>query len=252
MKTLLFFSIIIFLNTSIYSQVYAPDFTMTDTQGNTYNLYDECDQGKTIVLDFFHRSCGSCQTNTPRLDSIWQYYGGNGDSVWVWGIEGVIGPINGTNAEIDTFKATYGSTFPCFSTYYEDTILYLYDIYYTPQYYVVCPNKQMKYVIADNIQGYVEICLNAVSSDEIEKNKACIKSIYTNNNIVISYFTGNNSDISFDIYDIYGKKAHTLKLNSSDGFHKTSINKSKFNIGLYIIRMIEGDKIIDVKRFVVF
>jgi hypothetical protein len=31
----------------------APDFTMTDINGNTHNLYSYLNSGKTVILDFF-------------------------------------------------------------------------------------------------------------------------------------------------------------------------------------------------------
>jgi hypothetical protein len=36
-----------------YSQVIAPNFGETDIYGNDYNLYEQLDLGKPVVLDFF-------------------------------------------------------------------------------------------------------------------------------------------------------------------------------------------------------
>jgi hypothetical protein len=40
--------------------IVAPDFTATDIQGNTWNLYDLLDQGKSVVLHFGATWCGDC------------------------------------------------------------------------------------------------------------------------------------------------------------------------------------------------
>ena len=49
---------IIFIIISIIASIYiakaqAPDFTQTDIYGNTYNLYDQLDLGKIVLIDFY-------------------------------------------------------------------------------------------------------------------------------------------------------------------------------------------------------
>lgn len=38
--------------TAAFSQT-APDFTATDTKGNTHHLYEYCDSGKYVLIEFF-------------------------------------------------------------------------------------------------------------------------------------------------------------------------------------------------------
>ena len=42
----------------------APDFTITDINGNVFNLYSELDQGKTVILDLFATWCSPCWSFT--------------------------------------------------------------------------------------------------------------------------------------------------------------------------------------------
>jgi len=49
-----FFIFIIVIITSIsLTKAQAPDFTQTDIYGNTYNMYDQLDLGKVVLIDFF-------------------------------------------------------------------------------------------------------------------------------------------------------------------------------------------------------
>jgi hypothetical protein len=52
MKHIFFITVFTFLFLQVSAQT-APDFTMTDTEGQTWNLYEQLALGKTVVLDFF-------------------------------------------------------------------------------------------------------------------------------------------------------------------------------------------------------
>ena len=39
---------------------YAPDFTVTDLNGNTHTIYDYLDSGYVMVLELMSVSCGHC------------------------------------------------------------------------------------------------------------------------------------------------------------------------------------------------
>lgn len=59
MKNLLRFALVIVaaitMNTSFAQTnlTTAVDFTVTDTEGHTYNLFDILDEGKHVLIDFF-------------------------------------------------------------------------------------------------------------------------------------------------------------------------------------------------------
>ncbi len=80
---------------SIFSQLtngsIAPDWTMTDINGVTYNLYDELDAGKSILLDISATWCGPCWTyhNNGTMESLYEDYGPDGtDQIRVFMVEG--------------------------------------------------------------------------------------------------------------------------------------------------------------------
>lgn len=59
----------------------APNFTVTDSNGNDHQLYEDyLNQGKTVVLKFFFTFCPPCNANAPQMIPFYEQWGaGNGD-----------------------------------------------------------------------------------------------------------------------------------------------------------------------------
>lgn len=129
----------------------APDFTATDINGNTYNLYDLLDQGKVVYLDIFATWCGPCWAykNTGALEGIWNQYGPPGtDEAFVFAIEGdpstnvacLYGPsgcVGGTQGDW-----TAGTDHPIVD---DAGIAGAYQITYYPTIFCICPTTKKVY-----------------------------------------------------------------------------------------------------------
>ena len=63
-----------------------PDFTLTDIDGTTHNLYTYLDQGKTVVLNFSTTNCGECWNfhETENMNTANALYGASGTDEMVF------------------------------------------------------------------------------------------------------------------------------------------------------------------------
>ncbi len=236
---------VLLLTTAISAQVYIPNFTISDTNGNSYDLYDELENNKTIVLDFFALQCGSCQTGIAYAENIFQTYGSN---TLVFAIE----TSGGDNFEIQDFIQSNGGTFPGFSFNDNDTLNSFFEITYTPQYFVICSDKQIKSCTAEQLIDYVEGCQIANSVYGVNNNPvSAINKISTTNEIEIYFSSNSNNKISFDLYDLLGNKLAQNSDYYQQGTNKLSISKSGLSKGYYFIRMFEADKYISSKKFTI-
>ncbi|MDX2281300.1 MAG: T9SS type A sorting domain-containing protein [Saprospiraceae bacterium] len=126
----------------------APDFTVTDLNGNQINLYSLLNAGKTVYIDIFASWCHICwdYKNTGALETIWETYGPSGtNEAYVIAIEGdantnlacLFGP-NGCNGSTQG-NWTTGTSHPIV---HDATIAGLYDISYYPTVFMVCPSSK--------------------------------------------------------------------------------------------------------------
>lgn len=80
------------------------DFTVTDIDGNTHNLYSITASGKHVYLDFFFDTCVPCQGASPTFGEFYDKYGCNAGEVYCLVMN------NGTDSDAETaaYEAAYG------------------------------------------------------------------------------------------------------------------------------------------------
>ncbi len=245
-RSILFFTIIIF-SISAYSQIYAPNFSFTDTQGNSHELYTELNLGKPVVLSFFGVTCGTCITNVPLIENIWQTYGSNGQNLWAWGIESIMAD----DSDIDTFLSNYGGTYPCFSTQGIDSVLTLYNITYTPQTFLVCHDKTMKPLNLNSPDAMIEGCINATSNTIYSNEKIGIIAVSSGKNAQIQISVNNPKATEIQIFDLLGNKISILSDGFVKGFNSLNISEKIYKQGYYIVRFLENGHVIDTRKIAI-
>jgi hypothetical protein len=126
----------------------APDFTVTDINGNTYNLYTLLNQGKTVYIDFFATWCGICWNyhQTHALQDVWTQHGPSGSNdAFVISIEGdattSLGCITAASCTGGTVgNWTTGITYPICDN---SSVNGQYQVPGFPTIYCICPDKKV-------------------------------------------------------------------------------------------------------------
>jgi thiol-disulfide isomerase/thioredoxin len=225
----------------------APDFTLIDVKGETYNLYQQLNQGKTVVLDFFGVQCGTCQTDIAYLENIYQTYGGENGNLVIWGIES----LGFNNTELDAFVTAAGGTYPRFGLGGNTDLLQLYQVTAIPGYYVICPNGFVKPVSIESIPNYVDACAAMLGSSQTTPRTDRLSSLSFNQNILnINFESAKSGELQFELYDVLGNKVTSKRIESTTGQSTLSIHTLDLRRGFYIVRMIRGKELISSKRTV--
>ena len=248
MKTIITLLTIVMFNVFTIAQTVIPNFSLTDISGTTYNLYNELDAGKTVVLDFFSLQCGSCQTGISAIENVWQTYGNNGNDLWVWAIE-----MTGANhLDIDDFVFSAGGTFTPLSINENDTLYSFFDITYTPQYFVICPNRYIKSCGVDQIETYLEACSELQSMDEgtalVHQTK--INSINTKNGVEVSFTNSSTAELTFEVFDILGNKITQTTNVFQAGVGSVMLSEIQYARGYYFVRVLADGKFVESMKFV--
>ena len=97
---------------------FASDFTVTDIDGVSYNLYDLLAQKRAVFLNFWYCGCGPCRSEFPALNAAYNTYK---DSVELLAVNDNFGAGESEDA-VREFGQTYGLDMPLFKTQYGSSV----------------------------------------------------------------------------------------------------------------------------------
>ena len=83
-----------------------PDFTVTDTQGNSFTLSKALADHEAVLINLFATWCGPCQNEFPFLEEVYQAYGDKAAFI------ALSGDPSDTMEMVREFQENLGLTFP--------------------------------------------------------------------------------------------------------------------------------------------
>lgn len=128
----------------------APNFTVTDINGNTHTLYDYTSAGKTVVLDFSTTWCGPCWSyhESHELKNLYNQHGPSGTTsqdFMVIFIESdsqtTLADLNGTGSQTNG-NWVAGTPYPIVDQGGE-ALADTYHVQWFPTIYVVCSDNKV-------------------------------------------------------------------------------------------------------------
>ena len=195
---------------------YAPDFTVTDTDGQEHNLYSYLDQGTTVVIQFHSvaLTCTSSYNSTMNLIDVYNDYG-QCNNIFVIQIA-----WNGGEQSLQEYVNNYGDPdFPMVSGGPGSEIFELYEGFWATECWLIRPDRSLIYDIVNWVEGilpetletegFVKCEEHVVSIQEYGTEDKTIPGIYdSNGRLVTNVYEESNplKNLPAGMYIINGEK----------------------------------------------
>ena len=146
------------VNAQMADGTVVPDFTTVDHDGNSHNLYEYLEQGKTVIIDVYAVWCGPCWDyhQTHALADAYNLFGPEGsDNLVVMGIEGDASTSESsiwTGAGNSIGDWTEGIPYIMAD---DADVANLLEIAYYPTVYKICPGDKTIYEIGQLSVGAI-------------------------------------------------------------------------------------------------
>jgi cytochrome oxidase Cu insertion factor (SCO1/SenC/PrrC family) len=236
----------------------APNFILTDINGNQHTLYDYLDQGNTVYIDFFACHCPTCWNyhSSHSLSDLHSQYGPGTatNDVFVFAIE--LDPNNGNNEFYGISGTTQGNwvegtNYPQFNP--EGNLLTQlmsdFSVDYYPLIYAICPDKKITVIgtkTTAQLYEHVSSCATVLNVNE-NIQEITIQFINSNNNLIISIPKEKaNSSNSIQFCNSTGQIVKSIKIETSN----TEISLSFLTSGIYFVRLTLDDGTTISKKFI--
>lgn len=258
MKTILY--LLLFAPALISAQL-APDFTVTDINGQSQTLYSQyLTQGKTVMLKIFYSTCPPCNAQADALQALYEEWGSGAHDVQF--IE-VSNKTWETNQTASAYTTNHGITFPTVSASGGSiAVVNAYvnggfgSFFGTPTYIVISPNGSVVWDVE-----FVDLDQALVNTGALKPGTSGIADQHGKSDIWIApnpsadYLTiyAKSSlvgQVSIGVYNILGSRLHVFKPLVQGNTLLLREDASSWYPGTYLVRIESNGSVLRTMRFV--
>ncbi|MFT4524376.1 MAG: peroxiredoxin [Bacteroidia bacterium] len=234
----LILSVFFMLNVLGMNAQTAPDFTITDIDGNSHNLYSTLDEGKVVVLKFFTNWCGICNNTADNVQALYDTYQSNGDPVEFWALDR---DANETNVHATTYRNNNNLTFPVIGE--ANWVANLYGVQYQPEYKIICTDRSYEEEITyTQVNQHVLDCLSQITGIEESSTAGELNIRQTGKGVSMIWEAENTQTSNLSIIDAAGRVVLTQTITGGKRVHLNLTN------GIYVhVLALDSDNIIKGK-----
>lgn len=237
----------------------APDFTVTDIEGNEHNLYTYLDAGKVVILDCSATWCPPCWTfhQNHYLKSLDDQFGPKGtDQVVVLFYEADASTnsddLNGTGSNTQGDWVT-GVEYPIIDPVSPSLSGSVYWPLGYPTVNVISPNdKKIKADLFNNQVSSVEASLTSMietvsahfaAGVGVEEQTLSEIALYPNptaDMVNLNFTAAQQGTLTIEVTNVLGQIVHTETRTAENGSNSVAVNLSSLNNGYYTLLLTDA------------
>ncbi len=252
MKNFFTFCFLCLCVVGVRAQTVAQDWTRTDCDGTSYNLFTDCDSGNVVIMEFVMMNCSSCVTAAKGLHPIvTDYETSHPGKVKIYSIS-----YNNTTTctSMQNWKKTSGATWPVFTNGASD--ISYYGGFGMPTIVIVGGKdktiyfQKMGYSTSDNatIRKSIDDAIGGTASVKNVKQSTSLVSLYPNPASNLLRFTLGNDLVvsSVKVFSMTG-----AEVLSANHLSSNELNISSLSNGVYYVSLTTADGSILTRQFTV-
>jgi thiol-disulfide isomerase/thioredoxin len=234
----------------------APDFTVTDLDGVSHNLYSILDDGKVVVLDCSATWCGPCWSfhQEHYLQDLHDQYGPNGTDqlrVILYEADASTGmaELQGTGNTLGDWLAD-NPTYPIID---ENPISLSGAIFWPlgfPTINVISPDKTIQadlydtWVASGGLDGMIDVIDDFFPAADVNELSLGTANVYpnpSNGQLTLSLAATTAGEVTIEVSNLVGQVVSTTVATSTEGDNAFELNLADLANGQYIVKVSNND-----------